>query len=137
MSCVFCQIIAGDIPAFTLYEDEYVKAFLDISQTTIGHTLVVPKQHSENVLTVESENVDIAILRAVKMVSQKLESVLACKGFNIVSNVKEVAGQTVFHTHFHVIPRYDTNDGFQQIYTTNEPDFEKLEQLHKQLMEVL
>lgn len=137
MSCVFCQIIAGDIPAFTLYEDEYVKAFLDISQTTVGHTLIVPKQHSANILEVEADTIDIAILRAVRTVSQKLESALKCHGFNIVSNVKEIAGQTVFHTHVHVIPRYDTNDGFQQLYTANEPDFAKLEQLYKQIMEVL
>lgn len=137
MSCIFCQIISGTIPAYTIYEDEYVKAFLDISQTTKGHTLVVPKIHSNTLLEVETEAVDYALLRAVRNVSQALQKTFKCEGFNVVSNIHEVAGQTVFHTHVHVIPRYGKNDGFQQMYTVNEPNFEQLKKLHQEIMEVL
>lgn len=137
MSCIFCQIISGDIPAFTIYEDEYVKAFLDISQTTKGHTLVVPKIHSTTMLEIADETIDRALFRAVRKVAHTLEQTLKCGGFNIVSNVHELAGQTVFHTHVHIIPRYGANDGFQQLYTVNEPDFEELGKLHQEIMEVL
>lgn len=137
MTCIFCQIIAGDIPSFTIYEDEYVKAFLDISQTTKGHTLIVPKIHSDNLLEVSDERIDMALVRGVRKVSEKLERTLGCKGFNIVSNINEVAGQTVFHTHIHLIPKYGLDDGFKQVYTANEPNFEQLGQLQQQIMEVL
>lgn len=137
MSCVFCQIISGDIPAFTVYEDEYVKAFLDISQTTKGHTLIVPKVHSDSLLEIENEKIEQALFSAVRTVSSILLKALKCEGFNVVSNIREVAGQTVSHTHIHVIPRYGKQDGFQQLYTVNEVDFEQLGKLHQKIMEVL
>lgn len=137
MTCIFCKIIAGDVPSFTIYEDEYVKAFLDISQTTKGHTLIIPKTHSENLLDVSNDEIAGALLKAVQIVSDKIQRTLQCEGFNIVSNIREVAGQTVFHTHIHVIPRYGISDGFQQMYSQNDPDFGKLEILQRQITEVL
>lgn len=134
-ACIFCKIVDGSIPSFKLYEDENVMAFLDISQTTKGHTLVIPKAHSGNVLEIESEELDKALMAAVRTVAKKLKRVLKCDGFNIVSNIEEVAGQTVFHTHIHIIPRYGANDGFNQTYTQNDFDPVLLEQLQQQITE--
>ena len=137
MTCIFCKIIKNQIPSFKIYEDNHVVAFLDISQTTKGHTLVIPKEHSENILDIEDNEIDKALLGSIRIISNKLRKSLECKGFNIVSNIDEKAGQTIFHTHIHIIPRYGQNDGFEQNYMINEPNFEKLEQLQKKIMEVV
>lgn len=135
-TCIFCKIINGEIPSFKLYEDDYVMAFLDISQTTKGHTLVIPKAHSSNILEMDAQY-DTALIQAVRAISKKITSALKCEGVNIVSNINETAGQTVFHTHVHIIPRYDTNDGFSQNYTQNDFNPEVLEKLQNQIMEEL
>lgn len=137
MTCIFCRILENQIPAFKIYEDKYVFAFLDISQTTKGHTLIIPKVHSRNILDITDSEIDKSLLNAVRVVSDVLRRSLGCEGFNIISNIDEAAGQTVFHTHIHIIPRYHEGDGFQQNYTVNEPDFEHLEQLQKQITEVM
>lgn len=136
-TCIFCKLIAGEIPMFKLFENEHVVAFLDISQTTKGHTLIVPKEHSRNLLEIDSEVVEVAMFKAIREVSVKLQKALQCEGFNIVSNINGVAGQVVFHTHIHIIPRYNKEDGFEQKYTQNDFDPMSLEQLHKQIMEVI
>lgn len=108
--CIFCKIVNKDIPAHIIYEDESVLAILDISQTTIGHTLIIPKEHTENFLDCPKE-----ILNKVTSVSQaignKIMSNLGAQGMNIIANVNEIAGQTIMHFHLHLIPRYDSNDG--------------------------
>lgn len=137
-TCVFCQLVNGEIPMFKLYEDEHVVAFLDISQTTKGHTLIIPKGHTQNLLEVEAEAIDVSLMKGIRIVCAKLQKTLQCQGFNIVSNINEIAGQVVFHTHIHIIPRYrGKQDGFEQKYTQHEVDFLNLEQLHKQIMEVV
>ncbi len=109
--CIFCKIIEGKIPCAKVYEDDDVLAFLDISQTTEGHTLVVPKEHYDNFLTTPKE-----IMHKVMDVAQRIGQaeimVLGAKGINILSNVNKEAGQSVFHFHVHVIPRYDRKGGF-------------------------
>ena len=109
--CIFCKIIEGKIPSAKVYEDDDVLAFLDISQTTEGHTLVVPKEHYDNFLTTPKD-----IMHKVMDVAQRIGQaeimVLGAKGINILSNVNKEAGQSVFHFHVHVIPRYDRKGGF-------------------------
>ena len=108
---VFCKIIRGEIPCYKIYEDQDVLAFLDISQVTKGHVLVIPKEHFENFLSVPHE-----IMHKVMDVAQRIGQVqikfMGAKGVNILSNCYEAAGQSVMHFHVHVIPRYEHNDGF-------------------------
>ncbi|MBP3481136.1 MAG: histidine triad nucleotide-binding protein [Clostridia bacterium] len=100
--CIFCKIISGEIPSSKVYEDEYVYAFNDINPMAPVHILVIPKTHISNVMDVNSENSDIIahIFEAIAVIAkqQKLE-----KGFRVVSNCNEYAGQTVFHLHFHIL----------------------------------
>lgn len=108
-NCLFCKIIKGEIPCSKVYEDEDVLAFLDISQTTIGHTLVIPKDHYDNFLYVPKDLLGKTFSAAQK-IAQALVSGLGAKGVNILVNTNEVAGQTIMHFHIHVIPRYSSND---------------------------
>lgn len=104
--CVFCSIVAGESPAYRLYEDEQTLAFLDIEPATRGHTLVVPKAHHETT-TDMPESLTGAVFRTVHRVAGALESVSGTDGFNIVQANGVAAGQEVFHAHVHVIPRYE------------------------------
>ena len=109
---VFCKIIDGEIPCYKLYEDDDVLAFLDISQVTKGHALVVSKKHFENFLSTPQE-----IMHKVMDVAQRIGQVdiklLGAKGVNILSNCYPAAGQSVMHFHVHVIPRYQEGEGFE------------------------
>jgi len=107
--CVFCKIIKGDIPAQKVYENQHVLAFLDIAPTSPGHTLVVPKAHHENLITTPHD-VACHCLDAIKKLAPAIVSATGTEGFNIGLNNGKAAGQAVFHTHFHIIPRI-ANDG--------------------------
>ncbi|HFU4000905.1 TPA: HIT family protein [Streptococcus suis] len=130
--CIFCKIVAGEIPASKVYEDDHVLAFLDITQVTKGHTLVIPKKHYRNVLDMDAE-VAGQVFSVVPALARQLKEKLAASGLNIVNNNEEVAGQTVFHTHIHLLPRFDKNDGLDIQFTTNEPDFPALASLAQDL----
>ena len=108
--CLFCKIINQDIPSYKIYEDEHTYAFLDIFPMSKGHTLVVPKLHSEHVLEAPSEAI-VQCFDTIKAITNHYDHVLHATGYNIVSNVHESSGQSVFHTHFHIIPRYILDDG--------------------------
>ena len=108
---VFCKIIDGEIPCHKIYEDEDVIAFLDISQVTKGHTLVVSKKHYENFLTTPKEEMH-KVMDVAQSIGQVAIKFLGAKGVNILTNCYEEAGQTVKHFHVHVIPRYENTDGF-------------------------
>ena len=109
---VFCKIIDGDIPCHKLYEDDDVLAFLDISQVTKGHALVISKKHYDNFLSTPQE-----VMHKVMDVAQRIGQVdiklLGAKGVNILSNCYPAAGQSVMHFHVHVIPRYEEGEGFE------------------------
>lgn len=107
--CIFCDIIEGKIPSYTIYEDDTVKAFLDISQVTKGHTLVVPKVHYDNFLECDSETMK-HVMEVAQTLGKNIKHKLNANGMNILSNINEVAGQSVNHFHVHLIPRYDEND---------------------------
>ena len=104
-NCIFCAIAAGEIPSFKVYEDDLVLAYLDINPFSKGHTLVIPKAHSEGLLDTSDETLATIIAR-VKKVAAHLKTALPCDGFNILQNNGAAAGQTVMHVHFHIVPRY-------------------------------
>ncbi|NMB18205.1 MAG: HIT family protein [Erysipelothrix sp.] len=105
MSTIFNKIINKEIPSNIIYEDEDVLAFLDISQATKGHTLVVPKKETESVLTANDDTISKVNIVAAKL-ARELIQIFDAEGANILTNANEVAGQTVFHYHVHIIPRY-------------------------------
>lgn len=107
---IFEKIIAGEVPATKVYEDEHTLAFLDIAPNNIGHTLVIPKKHSRNLLVMEPEDVTSLAL-SVQKIAQAVKKATNADGINIHQNIEPAAGQVVFHTHIHVIPRFK-GDGF-------------------------
>lgn len=109
--CLFCKIIAGEIPATKVYEDEHTLAFLDIHPTNIGHTLVVPKEHHENIYTIPDE-LDGPIFSTVKKIAIAVKAAVNADGVNIIMNNDRAAGQLIFHAHIHVVPRFP-GDGFE------------------------
>ena len=109
--CVFCKIVKGELPSEKIYEDEKTLAFLDIGPINFGHTLIIPKTHFPNIY--ETPDAELCAMTAVaKKISQAVRDSLAADGVNIAMNNNHAAGQLVFHSHIHVIPRY-TNDGFE------------------------
>lgn len=104
-NCIFCKIATGEIPSATLYEDKDFRVILDLSPASKGHALIIPKDHYRNLYDLDNELASKALVLAKKMI-QKLTDILGCDGYNIVQNNEEVAGQTVFHFHMHLIPRY-------------------------------
>jgi histidine triad (HIT) family protein len=112
MEDIFCRIIKGEIPSTKIYEDDDVLAILDISQTTKGHTLVIPKLHYDNFLSCPQE-VMHKVMDVAQRIGQAEISLLHARGVNILTNVNEAAGQSVMHFHVHVIPRYNGGEGFQ------------------------
>lgn len=131
-NCIFCSIIQGDIPSSKVYEDEQVLAFLDISQTSKGHTLVIPKQHVRNLLEMTAETASHLFARIPK-IARAIQSATGATAMNIINNNEALAGQTVFHAHVHLVPRYNEEDGISIQYTTHEPDFPVLEKLARQI----
>ena len=105
---VFCKIVDGEIPCYKVYEDADVLAFLDISQVTRGHTLVIPKKHYDNFLAVPQETMH-KVMDIAQRIGQVAIKFLNAKGVNILTNCYEAAGQTVKHFHVHVIPRYEAS----------------------------
>ena len=119
--CIFCEIAKGNIPSNVVYEDEDLIAILDLAQTTKGHTLVMPKEHYEDMTVIPSDELARLIV-VVKDIAIKITSKLGALGFNVLVNTGEVAGQTVKHLHFHIIPRYGSDDGFDVVTSENKYD---------------
>lgn len=104
-NCIFCKIAAGEIPSKTLYEDDSFRVILDISPASKGHAIILPKKHAANVYELSEEDAS-KIFVVAKKVATAMQKVLQCDGMNILQNNGEVAGQSVFHLHVHLIPRY-------------------------------
>ena len=104
--CIFCKIADGEIPSATLYEDEDFRVILDLGPASKGHALILPKAHAANIYEISDDMAAKAMILAKKMATKMTEA-LKCDGFNIVQNNGEPAGQTVFHFHMHLIPRYE------------------------------
>lgn len=110
-SCLFCKIIGGEIPCAKVYEDNTVLAFLDIYPTNIGHTLVIPKVHHTNLYETPDETL-AHTMTVVKKLSIAIKTALGANGINIEMNNDASAGQIIFHTHIHIVPRFE-GDGFK------------------------
>lgn len=108
-NCIFCKIANGEIPAATLYEDEEFRVILDLGPATKGHALILPKKHYADLFEIDEGGAARAFVLAKKMTA-KLTDILGCDGYNVVQNNKEAAGQTVFHFHIHLIPRYKNDE---------------------------
>lgn len=105
-NCIFCKIAEGEIPSATLFEDEDFRVILDLGPASKGHALILPKEHYANLYELSDELAAKAMVLAKKMIT-RMQKVLNCDGYNIVQNNGEPAGQTVFHFHMHLIPRYE------------------------------
>jgi len=108
--CIFCKIIAGEIPSTKIYEDADVLAILDISQATRGHSLVLPKKHYRNILAMTADEAG-SLFAKVPAIANMVKNNLGAEGMNIILNNEEIAGQTVFHTHVHLLPRFKEDGG--------------------------
>lgn len=102
--CVFCKIVNKEIPCHCIYEDDLIMAFLDINPVTEGHTLVIPKQHFENIFDID-KNVLERVISVAQKISLKMKEELDIDGINLFQSNGSVAGQVVFHFHLHIIPR--------------------------------
>jgi histidine triad (HIT) family protein len=122
-SCIFCKIVAGTIPSYKVYEDDQVLAFLDITQVTKGHTLIIPKQHVEDVFALSAELAS-TIFRQVPRIANELNDAFHPIGMNIINN-NQAPLQSVFHYHIHLIPRYE-RDGFTLSFHSTSPSKEDL-----------
>lgn len=120
---IFSKIIKGEIPCYKVYENEYVLAFLDITQVTTGHTLLIPKIAVSDVFEWTSD-IAIAMGSAMPVIANALQAAFPeMKGLNILSNNKSAAYQTVFHSHFHFIPRYSDTDDFKLVMHSNQSHY--------------
>lgn len=127
--CIFCRIVAGELPASVVYEDEYAMAFLDIQPITPGHVLVIPKNHADSIVNVSEEDAG-HIMRVSQIVDRALrESELRCEGVNMFLADGRVAGQDVEHVHMHVFPRFQ-GDGFELRFDPGLRKQPGREQLH-------
>jgi len=108
-NCIFCKLANGDIPTATVYEDEYLRAIMDAAPANKGHIIILPKSHAANIYELEDEYVSMAFVLAKKL-AVALKKLTGCDGVNILQNNGGAAGQTVFHFHVHVIPRFKDDD---------------------------
>lgn len=108
-NCIFCKIANGEIPSRTLYEDDDFRVIMDLAPATKGHSLILPKEHYKNIYEIADDTAAKVLPLAKKMATLMTEK-LGADGFNIVQNNNEVAGQTVFHFHVHLIPRYNDDN---------------------------
>ena len=125
--CIFCDLANGRIKTYKIYDDDECCAFLDISQATYGHCLVVPKDHFDDIFSLDEE-VGAHLFKVAVNLAKKLKERLHLEGINILNNNGEVAGQTVKHYHIHLIPRYKTDDVVIEFKSNklNDKDFEDL-----------
>ena len=129
--CIFCKIINQEIPSYKVYEDEKIYAFLDITQVTKGHTLVIPKEHVADIFEYHSDLAADVFARVPK-IARALESAFPeMEGLNIINNNKELAYQSVFHSHIHLIPRYGKTDDFSIHFGNNQKNYssEKMKEI--------
>lgn len=106
-NCIFCKLANGDIPTNSIYEDEDFNVILDASPAAKGHALILPKQHYANIYEIDADVLGKAVKLAQKVICHE-KDVLKCDGYNVLQNNGEVAGQTIFHFHIHLIPRYNS-----------------------------
>ncbi len=133
--CLFCKIIAGEIPATKVFEDDSFIAILDINPVHPGHTLLVPKTHSRNVLKMERETLS-SLGGHIAQLSKAVKKATNADGINVIMNNEPAAGQIVFHTHIHIIPRFD-GDGFKHWHGQTKPTPEENSQIQEKIKTVI
>lgn len=120
--CIFCKIANGEIPSSTIYEDDMFRVILDLSPATKGHALIIPKNHMANIFEMDESTAGKAFVLASR-IAKAMKEALHCDGLNIVQNNGEIAGQTVFHFHMNIIPRYEgDNQNINWVPGTSEAD---------------
>lgn len=129
--CIFCKLANGEIPTRSIYEDEDFRVILDAAPATRGHALILPKDHADNLYCLPEELAGKAFILAKKLMTCMTDR-LGCDGFNIVQNNGEAAGQTVFHFHMHLIPRY-ADDGQGTFWKPQHFADETLDEICSQL----
>ena len=127
--CIFCKIIKGEIPSYSVYEDENFKVILDRFPSSLGHTLIITKKHYDNIYKLDAAVSEKLYPLAVQMANM-LKHALNCDGINILQNNESAAGQTVDHFHLHVIPRYE-NDSVNINWRAKDPTGEEFENMLK------
>ena len=128
-ACIFCKIAEGEIPSYTIYEDEDFRAFLDLSPAGKGHTLLIPKEHYANIWELDEE-ISKKLIPTAKKIAKKLQQALGCDGIQLVQNNGTAAGQTVFHFHLHLMPCYEES-GAKAVWASNNMTSEELKELAK------
>jgi histidine triad (HIT) family protein len=129
--CIFCKIVAGEIPSHKVGEDDKTLSFMDINPWTRGHALVIPKEHSRNLYDIDADDL-AAIHAAAQKLARRMRDKLGAEGINVVQSSEPTAMQTVFHTHVHVIPRY-SDDGLRLPAHPKQADHEELADLAEEL----
>ena len=125
--CIFCKIILGEIPSYTVYQNDDTLAFLDINPNTRGHTLVIPKKHAPDITDMDDKDI-ASVFRTVRKVVSGLQAAINPEGFNLVVNHGEVAGQVIHHFHCHIIPR-NTGDCVEYDFEGITPTQEEFQEL--------
>jgi histidine triad (HIT) family protein len=129
--CIFCQIVAGELPAHKVYEDEHTLAFMDINPATRGHALVIPRRHARNLLEIGAEDLSATALTAQQL-ARRVSDRLGAEGVNLINSCGAMAWQTVFHFHIHVIPRY-RDDPMKLPWTPAPGDVDAIAAVAKEL----
>ncbi|MCI8326626.1 MAG: HIT family protein [Lachnospiraceae bacterium] len=130
--CIFCKIVSGEIPSRKIYEDEDMIAIMDLNPTSKGHSLIIPKEHCRDLYEIDEE-IAAKVMKTAKKLAQKMTDVLCCDGFNLLQNNGEVAGQTIFHFHLHLIPRYKDADNNLLKFTSVKLTDQEMDNLCQQL----
>ena len=136
-NCIFCKIIKQEIPSYKIYEDEKIYAFLDISQSTKGHTLIIPKEHVTDIFEYNEDLASDVFARIPKIARSIEKAFPEMEGLNIINNNRELAYQTVFHSHIHLIPRYSKQDDFSIHFGNHQADYtaEEMTAIQEQIKE--
>ena len=127
--CIFCKIAAGEIPSRKIYEDKDLIAIMDLNPTSKGHSLIIPKEHCTNIYDIDED-----IAAKVMKTATKMTVALNCDGFNLLQNNGETAGQTMFHFHMHLIPRYKDADNNMLKFTSVSFSDEEMDAIRDQII---
>lgn len=131
--CIFCKIAAGEIPSRKIYEDNDLIAIMDLSPTSKGHSLIIPKEHYTNIYDIDEE-IAGKVMKTAKKLATKMTVALNCDGFNLLQNNGETAGQTMFHFHMHLIPRYKDSDNNMLKFTSVSFSDEEMDAIREQII---
>ena len=131
--CIFCKIAAGEIPSRKIYEDKDLIAIMDLSPTSKGHSLIIPKEYYTNIYDIDEE-IAGKVMKTAKKLATKMTVALNCDGFNLLQNNGETAGQTMFHFHMHLIPRYKDADNNMLKFTSVSFSDEEMDAIRDQII---